>query len=193
MKVKSFIITAALVAFCMMAGAAGYKQVYLTQDKEPVEDTTEETEETTEVLPVRSDKIVVYNISANAAVFYEAPSYPELIPEDDDIQLLAACVEAEAGNQSLYGKRLVADVILNRVDSDIFPNTIHGVITQPHQFSTYWNGAMDKAEVTDETYQAVYMELNQISYPGVVFFDCGGFLPYGTPWKQIGDHYFSTL
>lgn len=40
---------------------------------------------------------------------------------------LAQLVEAEAGTQGFYGKQLVADVVLNRVDSDIFPDTIHGV------------------------------------------------------------------
>ena len=182
---KSLLITAGTLLFCMMAGAAGYKQIYLTQ-KEPAEEIREEPDKP-------FGKIIVYNISANSALFYDAPDYPDFVPEDDDIQLLAACVEAEAGNQSLYGKRLVADVILNRVDSDIFPDTIHGVITQPHQFSTYWNGAMERAEISEETYKAVYMELEQRSYPGILFFDCGDFLPYGTPWKQIGDHYFSTL
>ena len=53
----------------------------------------------------------------------------------DSIDLLAKCVEAEAGNQGLYGKQLVVDVILNRVDSDSFPNTIEEVIKQdePHR------------------------------------------------------------
>ena len=34
----------------------------------------------------------------------------------DSLELLAVCVEAEAGNQSLEGKKMVVDVILNRVD-----------------------------------------------------------------------------
>lgn len=34
----------------------------------------------------------------------------------DGLELLAICVEAEAGNQGLQGKRLVADVILNRAE-----------------------------------------------------------------------------
>lgn len=192
MSIKSLLITIGAVLFCMMAGAAGYHQVYIAQDTKEAPQKEAKAEDP-EPDPVKSqNKVVIYNISANEAVIYEAPE-PEFIPEDDDLQLLAACVEAEAGNQDLYGKRLVADVILNRVDSDIFPDTIHGVITQPYQFSTYWNGSMDKAEISEETYQAVYMELEKVSYPDLLFFDCGGFLPYGTPWKQVGDHYFSTL
>lgn len=44
----------------------------------------------------------------------------------DSLELLAICVEAEAGNQGLQGKRLVADVILNRAEdhSGQWPDTI---------------------------------------------------------------------
>lgn len=184
-KLITAISTIAALAFCLLAGAAGYKQLYLVRECEEAP--------AVETQPVKKPQsVTIYNISADNAVIIE-PEPVEIIQQDDDIKLLAACVEAEAGNQDLLGKRLVTDVILNRVDSDIFPDSISGVIKQPHQFSTYWNGAMDQAEVSDETYQAVYMELEERSYPAILFFDCGGYLPYGTPWKQIGDHYFSTL
>lgn len=187
-RIISIITTLGALTFCIITGAAGYKQVYLaTGPQEPL------TTKASESAIKRTPNVIIYNISADKAVFYEEPKPEEIIPEDDDFYLLAACVEAEAGNQSLLGKRLVADVILNRVDSEIFPDTIHGVIAQPKQFSTYWNGAIDRAEVSEETYKAITMELEERSYPGILFFDCGGYLPYGTPWKRVGDHYFSTL
>ena len=46
----------------------------------------------------------------------------------DSLEYLTCCVEAEAGNQGLTGKRLVCDVILNRVDSKDFPDNIFDVI-----------------------------------------------------------------
>ena len=111
----------------------------------------------------------------------------------DSVELISICVEAEAGNQSLLGRRLVVDVILNRVDDPDFPDTIEGVITQPRHFSSYWDGRM--AEITEPselTLQAVQMELEQRSYPGLLYFGADGYSEYGTPWKRIGEHYFST-
>jgi spore germination cell wall hydrolase CwlJ-like protein len=110
----------------------------------------------------------------------------------DSLELLAQCVEAEAGNQGLLGKRLVADVILNRVDSLDFPNTIEGVITQPYQFTSYWNGSISRVSVSDETFEAVSMELEERCNTELLFFTAQAYGSYGTPWRQVGDHYFST-
>ena len=64
-----------------------------------------------------------------------------------EMALIAQLVQAEAGNQDLKGKRLVADVVLNRVDSEKFPNTIEEVIFQkePVQFSVTVSGAFERA------------------------------------------------
>lgn len=110
----------------------------------------------------------------------------------DSLELLAVCVEAEAGNQSLIGKRMVADVVLNRVDDPDWPDTITEVITEPRAFSSYWNGAMDKVwEPSEETFLAVTMELETRTWPNLYYFTSNGFSKYGTPWKKVGDHYFS--
>ena len=116
-------------------------------------------------------------------------------PEDmfyESMDILGRCVEAEAGNQGLEGKRLVVDVILNRVKDKDFPDTIKEVITQEYHFSSYWNGAMEGIEVSEETWQAIRMELEEVGYPGVMYFREGDWSLYGTPWKRVGDHYFST-
>lgn len=111
----------------------------------------------------------------------------------DSLELLAICVEAEAGNQPLDGKRMVVDVILNRVDDPAWPDTIEGVITEPYAFSSYWDGGMARVwEPSEETYLAVRMELEERSWPELYYFTAGGYGSYGTPWKQVGDHYFST-
>lgn len=119
----------------------------------------------------------------------------QINPEEvylESMEMLARCVEAEAGNQGLEGKRLVVDVILNRVRDKDFPDTIAEVITQKYHFSVYWNGSMEKVTVSEETRQAIRMELEEIGYPGVMYFREGDWSIYGTPWKQVGDHYFST-
>lgn len=123
--------------------------------------------------------------------------YPTDIAEEeywDDLELLAICVEAEAGNQGLQGKRLVADVILNRAEdtSGQWPDTISGVISQKNQFTSYWDGGMaDIWKPSEETYQAVKMEVEQRGYPGIYYFREGQWSDYGTPWRKTGAHYFS--
>ena len=118
-------------------------------------------------------------------------------PEDDyynTLEFLGRCVEAEAGNQGMLGKRLVIDVILNRVndDSGEWPDTIAEVISQPFQFSTFWDGSMDRVEeVTEETWEAIFKELEDITCPDIYYFTSEGFHVYGTPWEKIGDHYFN--
>ena len=110
----------------------------------------------------------------------------------DSLEILALCVEAEAGNQDLKGKRLVADVILNRVESPRFPDTIEGVISQKYQFTTYWDGSMDKiTEPSDETFEAVKMELyGQRLDEDVLFFTASDYNTYCEPAYRFGDHYF---
>ena len=109
----------------------------------------------------------------------------------DSLEILAICVESEAGNQDLYGKRLVVDVILNRVDSDRFPDTIEGVISQKYQFTTYWDGSMGRVdEPSPETYEAVKMELESRTDDSILFFTAGNYNTYCTPAYRYGDHYF---
>lgn len=160
----------------------------LKQDK-PVEASAEpvhtEVIQNTEVAPVQPE-----------LEYY--PETPEEYAEEDywnSVEMIAICVEAEAGNQGLEGKRLVVDVILNRVDDDSgeWPDTIQEVIGQLNQFSSYWDGGMERViEPSEETFEAVRMELEERSYPGIYYFREGTWSEYGTPWRQVGDHYFST-
>ena len=109
--------------------------------------------------------------------------------EYSEIELLERVVEAEAGNQGLDGKRLVVAVIYNRVESDRFPNTIQGVLTSPHQFSTVWNGAVDKVTVTDETKSAIMLEISQRSDNEILYFNngpCSGKFAYKYKGHNFG-------
>ena len=60
----------------------------------------------------------------------------------DDLFWLSRVIFAESGNQPLEGKMAVGNVVLNRVANPIFPNTIHGVLAQKNQFSTYKAGRL---------------------------------------------------
>lgn len=59
-----------------------------------------------------------------------------------DVTLLAALIQAEAGNQPYEGKLAVGAVVMNRVRSGGYPNTIIGVITAPGQFPPATNGTV---------------------------------------------------
>ena len=112
------------------------------------------------------------------------------------LELLAAVVEAEAGNQDMIGKRLVVDVVLNRVDSPLFPDTITEVLEQPGQFTTMWNGAVEDAgwHMQEDDYTAVMTEVTgkRLDYD-IYFFTAGEYNASCKPAYIHGDHYFGYL
>lgn len=102
------------------------------------------------------------------AVFERTHQVNEFLLED--AQLLMQVAQAEAGNQGITGQWLVMCVILNRVDSEEFPNTIEEVISQDGQFATYANGAIEKAEPTSDTHLALaYLESGERAKQIVAF------------------------
>ena len=79
---------------------------------------------------------------------------------EDEVYLLAQCVEAEAGYNS-ESQKYVTQVILNRVNSARYPDTIREVIYQKTgrgvaQFSVAYNGSMEGREVKSKTLANVY-------------------------------------
>ena len=62
----------------------------------------------------------------------------------DEVKLLACLIQAEAGNQSYEGKLAVGNVVLNRVKSGKYPNSISKVIYQPGQFTVVSSGSLSK-------------------------------------------------
>lgn len=67
-------------------------------------------------------------------------SYPA---EASEIDLFAAILQCEAGTSNYDGLLAVATVIMNRVESSRYPNTIKGVIYQSGQFSPVQQGKLD--------------------------------------------------
>ena len=113
-----------------------------------------------------------------------------------ELELLAAVVEAEAGNQDMTGKRLVVDVVLNRVDSPLFPDTITEVLEQPGQFSTMWNGAVEEAgwHMQEDDYTAVMMEVTGVRLDyDIYYFTAGEYNASCRPAYIHGDHFFGYL
>lgn len=142
----------------------------------------------------KQEPIVVETISQNIIV--EEISRGQIIEKqilpDEDIDLIALVTMAEAENQCDEGKRLVIDTILNRVDSSYFPNTVHEVIYQKSQFSSMWNGRVDRCVVKEDIRKLVLEELESRMNYDVMFFNAGDYSKYGVPKFKVGDHYFSS-
>lgn len=188
-RLRSYLEVVAVLLFSMITGAAAHHQYIVQSQRTGQEEQIATWEQIKE--PEAAGIETAKQEPKESALIQEEDMKAE--EEMDELELLAICVEAEAGNQELEGKRLVVDVILNRVDDPDFPDSIEGVISQPFHFSSYWDGGMDRVtEPSEETFRAVQMELEERGWPGVMYFTAEDWPEYGTPWKQVGDHYFNT-
>ena len=97
------------------------------------------------------------------------------IMSDTDYDNLLHIVEAEAGTEDIKGRVLIANVIMNRLSHEEFPDTITGVILDQRngipQFSPVYDGKFYEVTVTDETREAVKQALEGTDYSeGALFF-----------------------
>jgi N-acetylmuramoyl-L-alanine amidase len=78
---------------------------------------------------------------------------------DKDYEALLRIVEAEAGGEDQNGKLLVANVVLNRVNSSRFPDTVWDVVMQKEQgiaqFSPTVDGRYQSVSISEDTREAV--------------------------------------
>lgn len=118
------------------------------------------------------------------------PKYETYISDEERV-MIAKMVHAEATGEPFMGKQLVVDVILNRVASSRFPNSVHEVLTQRGQFQPMRNGAYNRAEPDDEDYVAVDTELyGKVDY-GVLYFNAGRRAVNGKGAWKYGGHWFA--
>ena len=84
--------------------------------------------------------------------------------EESEYQVLLKIVEAEAGGEDLAGRMLVANVVINRVKNESFPNTVTEVVYQREggraQFSPISDGRISSVSVSQETVDAVQRAMN---------------------------------
>ena len=138
-----------------------------------------------------TDEVETINIVEPIIEAEETVDEPIISISNEDIELLALVTMAEAEGESEEGKRMVIDTILNRVDSERFDNTISEVIYAPNQFTSMWNGRVDRCYVADDICQLVIEELTNRTNYDVLYFTAYQYGAYGTPMFQIGNHYFS--
>ena len=115
----------------------------------------------------------------------------EAVPTSvSDVTLLAALIQCEAGTQSYEGKLAVGAVVMNRVRSGSYPNTILGVITAPGQFPPATDGKV--SAVVARGPSASCMEAAQAAVDGAT--NVGTATHFGAVGKAngvvIGGHVF---
>ena len=121
--------------------------------------------------------------------------YAEIHIEEWEIDEMAAIIYLEARSQSAKGQQAVAEVILNRVLYDGFPDSVSGVIHEGEnerkkalQFTTV--KYLDEAKPTETQYKAINAALHSepILPLDVVFFSGNG--ENDNVWGKIDDHIF---
>ncbi|MCD8158565.1 MAG: cell wall hydrolase [Clostridiales bacterium] len=133
---------------------------------------------------LKNSHTVSYDSSVNSEENY--------ILTDEEIRLAALVTAAEAEGECEEGKRLVIDVILNRMDSEHFPDSVSEVIFQQNQFPFMTNGRAAKCTAENYICNLVKEELKCRTNYDVIFFQAGGYSYYGYPLMKVGNHYFSS-
>ena len=107
--------------------------------------------------------------------------------------IIGQAIMAEARGESFETQYYIACVMLNRVNSPLFPDTIAGVIYQTDPAVQFY-GAWDTGhyEVSDSVWEAIQAALIHNDLPeDVYYFTSEGYLPGTEPWKHIGNMWFS--
>lgn len=163
------------------------------QEKKQKEEEERKAAEAAKKAEEEAERLAAEQAAAEAAAAEqaaeEAAAQQAVQVSSDEQALLASIIFCEAGNQPYEGQVAVGAVIMNRVRSGVYPNSIAEVIYQPGQFGPAMSGWLDSVLAsggyTDTAMQAAADALAGSSPVGdCLYFGCGD---YGI---QIGDHFF---
>ncbi len=146
--------------------------------------------------PVYSSAALAAHLAVAPEVAAHEPQTPEPPPEPEpryaeitaeERELLARVVYAESNTEPIEGQIAVAQVVLNRVRSESFPDTVSEVIYQERQFSTA--SILGRVTPNETNYEAVdaAFETEVVPYE-VLYFSRGA--ENDRVWGQIGAHVF---
>ena len=148
--------------------------------------------------PVYSSAALAAHLAVAPDVAAHAPQTPEPVAEPEpeplyeeitaeERELLARVVYAESNTETLEGQIAVAQVVLNRVRSESFPDTVSEVIYQERQFSTA--PILSRVTPNETNYEAVdaAFETEVVPYD-VLYFSRGA--ENDRVWGRIGAHVF---
>lgn len=112
----------------------------------------------------------------------------------DSLYWLSRIIYSESGNQSMSGKIAVGNVVMNRVESPKFPNTIYDVIFQKNQFSPASSGSIYRTPNEQSVIAAKLVLDGAEVLDGVLFFNRVGMNTYAARTRTyvatIGAHTF---
>lgn len=142
--------------------------------------------------PIKSEPTVVVNSNIQrmelaSGIEIQIEETEEIITEHEYNLLLRVCMSECGGKhgEPLEGKVAVVETILNRCE--IYDKTIEEVVYDPNQYSVADNGEPDET-----VRKAVDIALISNTYPDdMIYFRSGYYHSFGTPYRQIGNHYFS--
>lgn len=152
----------------------------------------EELKKAEEDLEVLKKKLKEEMALSQAAANAQWRDISEVTFADGDRYLLANLIYCEAGAEPYEGKLAVGSVVINRVLSSKYPNTVVGVIYAPRQFSPAASGrlalALEKNKATQQCYQAADEAMSGVTNVGnCVYFRTP--IP-GLTGISIGGHIF---
>lgn len=112
----------------------------------------------------------------------------------EELLLMQKVVSAEARGESAEAQYTVACVILNRIESEMFPNTLEEVVRQSGQFSCVASGAIINVPITESVMQAVASALdNNTLDTNILWFRSSYYHSFRTNAFQLGKLFFSTI
>lgn len=111
--------------------------------------------------PINTNDTTAEVIEKETEIVSKAPAKPAY--SEDDLFYLAAAVCREAGGESEEIQLLVANVIINRVNSSVYPDTIYEVLTQKRQYGTMWRDGISFPDwATDDVKNQCYSVARRI-------------------------------
>ena len=136
-----------------------------------------------------AERIAREKAEAEAAEAAAAAEAEAEAAQQAEKELLASLIFCEAGNQPYEGQVAVGAVVMNRINSSSYPDTMEEVIYQSGQFSPAMSGWLDRVRA-NQGYTEAAMQAAEDALAGsnpigdCLYFSVGG---YGT---RIGDHLF---
>lgn len=109
---------------------------------------------------------VALNVLLGVSIVYAIDVLEDKQPEKDPVECLALNIYFESRSESLAGQIAVANVTMNRVESEKFPDDVCKVVYDPYQFS--WVHLLDDHDTYErETYKEIYKLADLVYNVGV--------------------------
>lgn len=180
---KQMMIHILIILTCLVYVISKWEVQTVLEDKAPMsyQGTVEDNSEIWEEIPQEEEDTTEVEIATEVE---SEPQYPIINWNESEVYELAKIAECEGGNQNIQTRILIIMVVLNRVQSDSFPDNIHDVIFEEsngtYQFSplapsgSWWN-----TEPSEESYEAVAVCMEQImngcdNSGGALYFEAFG-------------------